>query len=116
MELHTSQVDQKADDTEVVVSEPSKKVRVTFFESEKPLIVSSPEPSDLTDDLDASGIIAAMTTSGPDADHTPPYARQTRVHHLFFCVRPSDKNTDRCSRTMLSRMFESETKDITGRC
>lgn len=57
-------------------SEPSKKVRVTFFESDKPLIVTSPEPSDLTDDLDASGIIAAMTTSGPLSDHAPPYARQ----------------------------------------
>jgi hypothetical protein len=62
----------------VLRSEPSKKVRVTFFESEKPLIVSSPEPSDLTEDFDASGSIAAMTTSEPTSDHAPPYARQTR--------------------------------------
>lgn len=51
---------------------------MTFFECEKPLIVTSPEPSDLIDDLDASGIVATMTTSGPLSDHAPPYARQTR--------------------------------------
>lgn len=61
-------------DGENTESEPSKKVRVTFFESEKPLIVSSPEPSDLTDDLDAP---VAMTTTSPASDHAPPYARQT---------------------------------------
>ena len=59
-------------------SEPSKKVRVTFFESEKPSIVTSPEPSDFIDDLDASGTFGAMTTPGIVSDHAPPYARQAR--------------------------------------
>ena len=53
-------------------------MRVTFFESEKPSIVTSPEPSDFFDDFDASGTFAAMTSAGPISDHAPPYARQTR--------------------------------------
>ncbi|KAJ9597337.1 hypothetical protein L9F63_011808, partial [Diploptera punctata] len=67
-------------------SEPSKKVRVTFFESEKPLIVSSPEPSDLIDDLDAPGTIATMTSSSPTTDHAPPYNRQasSKIHKYFI--------------------------------
>jgi len=63
-------------DGENAESEPSKKVRVTFFESEKPSIVTSPEPSDFFDDFDASGTFAAMTSAGPMSDHAPPYARQ----------------------------------------
>ncbi|XP_068083381.1 mucin-2 [Anabrus simplex] len=62
-------------DGENTESEPSKRVRVTFFESEKPLVVSSPEPSDITDDLDAPGSIT-MTTPSPVSDHAPPYNRQ----------------------------------------
>ncbi|XP_054275959.1 uncharacterized protein LOC128995094 [Macrosteles quadrilineatus] len=56
------------------VRHPSK-VRVTFFEQEKPLVVSSPEP-EFSDDLDAPFVLS-MTSPSPVADHAAPYHRQT---------------------------------------
>ena len=53
------------------------------FESEKPLVVSSPEPSDCTEDLDAPFILS-MTSPSPVAEHAPPYDRQTRYVIYFF--------------------------------
>ncbi|XP_075228612.1 uncharacterized protein LOC142328638 [Lycorma delicatula] len=57
-------------DPETTGAKAPSKVRVTFFESEKPLVVSSPEQSD---DLDAP---TTMTSASPLPDHAPPYNRQ----------------------------------------
>ncbi|KAJ8897047.1 hypothetical protein PR048_002393 [Dryococelus australis] len=64
-------------------SEPSKRVRVTFFESEKPLAVTSPDPSDLLL-LDAAGPpVPIMTSPSPVADSVPPYARQNSKTYIL---------------------------------
>nr|CAD7442027.1 unnamed protein product [Timema bartmani] len=66
-------------------SEPSKRVRVTFFESSKPLAVTSPDPSDLLDLLDAP-VGSVMTSSSPVPDSAPPYDRQARFVPQTFCT------------------------------
>nr|CAD7429554.1 unnamed protein product [Timema monikensis] len=66
----------------ITQSEPSKRVRVTFFESSKPLAVTSPDPSDLLDLLDAP-VGSVMTSSSPVPDSAPPYDRQARVYETL---------------------------------
>ncbi|XP_046666379.1 flocculation protein FLO11 [Homalodisca vitripennis] len=63
------------DSTSQSESKHPSKVRVTFFEQEKPLVVSSPEP-EITEELDAPFVLS-MTSPSPVVDHVAPYHRQT---------------------------------------
>ncbi|KAG8262748.1 hypothetical protein J6590_047267 [Homalodisca vitripennis] len=78
-------------------SKHPSKVRVTFFEQEKPLVVSSPEP-EITEELDAPFVLS-MTSPSPVADHVAPYHRQTRNRRGAGCsVRPKHDVPQPCCR------------------
>uniref|UniRef100_A0A1B6CW58 Uncharacterized protein n=1 Tax=Clastoptera arizonana TaxID=38151 RepID=A0A1B6CW58_9HEMI len=51
----------------------ASKVKVSFFEQVRPLVVNSPDSGD---DLDAQFVLS-MTSPSPVPDHAPPYNRQT---------------------------------------
>ncbi|XP_049960502.1 mucin-19 [Schistocerca serialis cubense] len=61
-------------------SEPSKRVRVTFFESLRPLVVSSPSPEPNADLVEPAPLHAAtplaVTMATAVAEHTTVYTRQ----------------------------------------
>ncbi|CAL4067559.1 unnamed protein product, partial [Meganyctiphanes norvegica] len=57
------------------VQKPASKVRVTFYESEKPLVVTSPEPSEI-DSLTASSHDLLMASPMTDATMPPGFDRQ----------------------------------------
>lgn len=53
---------------------PASKVRVTFYESSKPLVVTSPEPSEFDQFYPQDLIMASPITDG----HMPAFDRQLR--------------------------------------